>query len=1144
MKESLDIWKDILLRPISEENIICDIIEKRNVEKKNQYQLFEILICETLSKLYPDFHWFITPMSKDKGIDFWAIKNDRSLPFQTKNKPIVIYGQVKRAKNYFNKQKLIEATNKIVQAHNDSYLQERNVYKIMHLISSEKKIAIEFEITTGMVNTFQYIVEVINAEDIFAIWALNKKYFLSIMPLGMDKKEIQYLFAYLDKKSKKWADVIECRIESPDIIYLGDSSEYKLTITNHLNMPVPLEIHIHLSDTTISLIAPQNILKNSVHGLSITLYNKYSVNILIKITEIVNSIPAFISIHSTDGDEILRANFPLKNISSNFKTVINMKPILKEYKILCSAIADNREKLKFFSVVGEGGIGKSTLISEIVIWALNHNYSIFTIEHPCQETSADNVILELFEKLLDSTEYNISLYENLNDLLKIKLSNHYNPNWNNTMNSFFKERKIINVAQFFECIITLLIQLTDTYSVLLNFSNLHWSNAKLLDFFYKLIKNLQLNKSYFNNNLIILFEGRIFEAVKSDYCFKIAYEWFDFYNREPIISLKLEKWSDPLSKNYIESLFEKEGLDPIAQKNRLHITDLIYTHCKGNPMHIKEALIMLKTSKYIERIAYNSYIPVKINCCNIYIPNLIDTIKLRVSYYKKQWPFLIDMLIILSCFKNITYLYKFINTNNTEGNDWEKILIDSGFVNFENDQILFLHENYKNAFSCFLLTQDKNADNVLQWYCIHEYSLSLVEEIKIQLKKKEVNYLNIYQKIVHQLNISSDQKEHYELLLILLNIYEYLPSDKVMKRYHLYKQLETAAKEMGSWKTALEYNQKLKKLKLDNTDYMITCSHGRRNLANIYSFSMKWEQGIEEALNAISDLENFMKNNTFSFDEKFQLEWQRALLYNRLSIAYQFSGNHIEAIVQDKKAMQIAEKNKIFYAMYHIQYERGVWKLNTHPLAGVKLIEEAKNKLLEMKFVSQQEKDLVTIYYEMSLLKKFSTRKTFPKSILKEQLKRCIDLGKSESMLNEALEPIVCYTLCGILNIFLKNNIEAVNFFEKSLTIASRANMEQCLWMCYINVSQTYTILAQEDDIWKDTYNAKAKYYLQEAYELIAESLEINKHLENLTNVYSYPQKLFESANMSKTPKVIMSDKEISYSPVFIKYMDFAFFLL
>jgi len=901
MKESIDIWKNLLLRPISEENIICDIIEKRNSEKKKQYQLFEILICETLSKLYPDFHWYITPMAKDKGVDFWAIKNDRSLPYQTKNKPIVIYGQVKRVKNYFNKQKVIEATNKIIQAHNDSYLQERNVYKIIHLVSSDKKLSIEFEITTGMVNTFQYIVEVINAEEIFAIWALNKKYFLSLMPLGINEEDIQHLFAFLDKKNKIWTDVIECHIESPDIIYLGDLSSYRLTIVNHLNMPIPLEIHIHLIDTTISLVAPQNILKNSIHGLSITLYNKYTVNILIKINEVIKNIPAFISIHSADGDEILHIDFPLTNISSNFKTLINMKPIIEEYKTLCSAIIDDSDKLKFFSVVGEGGIGKSTLISEIIIWAINHNYSIFTIEHPCQEVSENNIIIELFEKLLDSTEYNILLYENLNDLLKVKLSNHYNPIWNNTMNTFFKEKKIINVAQFFECIITLLIQLTDTCSVLLNFSNLHWSNAKLLDFLYKLIKNLQLNKEYFNKNLIILFEGRIFEAVKSDYSLKVAYEWFDFYNRSPIIPLKLEKWSDSLSKEYIESLFRKDGLDPIAQKDRLLITELIYTHCKGNPMHIKEAMIMLNAKKHIERVAYNSYVPMKTNCCNIYIPNLIDTIKLRVSYYKEQWPFLIDMLIILSCLKKVSYLYKFINNIYNDCNDWKGILIDSGFVNFDNDQILFLHENYKSAFSTFLLTQDKNADDVLQWYCSHKCELSLVEEIRVQLKKKEVNYIKIYQKIMQQLNKSSDQKEHYELLLIILSIYEYLPTDDVMKRYHLYKQLETAAKEMGSWKTALEYNQKLKGLRLDSTDYMITCSHGRRNLANIYSFSMKWEQGIEEALNAISDLEKFMKNGNFNFDENFQLEWQRALLYNRLSIAYRFSGNHIEALKQDKK---------------------------------------------------------------------------------------------------------------------------------------------------------------------------------------------------------------------------------------------------
>jgi len=242
--------------------------------------------------------------------------------------------------------------------------------------------------------------------------------------------------------------------------------------------------------------------------------------------------------------------------------------------------------------------------------------------------------------------------------------------------------------------------------------------------------------------------------------------------------------------------------------------------------------------------------------------------------------------------------------------------------------------------------------------------------------------------------------------------------------------------------------------------------------------------------------------------------------------------------------MEIAEENKNLYAIYHIQYERGVWKLNSHPLDGEKLIKEAKTNLIEMNFVSKQEKDLVTIYYEMALLKRITTRKTITKSLLRDQLKRCINLSKSESMLNEALEPIVCYTLCGILNVFLKDNLEAVNYFEKGLTVASRANMEQCLWMCYVNVSQTYIILAQEDNIWKDIYISKSKYYLAEAYKLISESLEINKHLENLISVYSYPKRLFEGFNNSNDPEIVMSDEEMNYSSVFIKYKNFVFFLL
>lgn len=41
--------------------------------------------------------------------------------------------------------------------------------------------------------------------------------------------------------------------------------------------------------------------------------------------------------------------------------------------------------------------------------------------------------------------------------------------------------------------------------------------------------------------------------------------------------------------------------------------------------------------------------------------------------------------------------------------------------------------------------------------------------------------------------------------------------------------------------------------------------------------------------------------------------------------------------------------------------------------------------------------------------------------------------------------------------------------------------MEQCLWMCYLNIAQTYAILSEEDCEWRQIYANKKMYFVNEA---------------------------------------------------------------
>ena len=247
MKNKNNIWKDLFLKKVlidqielHNDNMVLEQTQSKNLG--SSYQVFEVLICMSLCELYPDFYWHLTPVSRDRGIDVWALKEDRPLPFHLQNTPLVIYGQIKRNASYFGEEKIIEATNKIIRAHKDSYLQKRNVYKIIHLISSDENLRKKILTTPGLVDTLSYIVEIIDAKDIFSVWAINKRYFLASFPVKIGPKEKEELNFFLEQHTKNISDLIKYEIEPPENIPIGANVRFKLTIYNLLQIPFSLDL--------------------------------------------------------------------------------------------------------------------------------------------------------------------------------------------------------------------------------------------------------------------------------------------------------------------------------------------------------------------------------------------------------------------------------------------------------------------------------------------------------------------------------------------------------------------------------------------------------------------------------------------------------------------------------------------------------------------------------------------------------------------------------------------------------------------------------------------------------------------------------------------------------------------------------------
>ena len=109
-----EIWTNYLLQKVKG-HYFSNIRTMDSENNESEYQIFEVLVSETIQILYPDYRWHVTPYRGDGGIDFFGEHEIQAMPRMFQIAPLVIYGQVKRKARGFQQEQLIDATNKMIR---------------------------------------------------------------------------------------------------------------------------------------------------------------------------------------------------------------------------------------------------------------------------------------------------------------------------------------------------------------------------------------------------------------------------------------------------------------------------------------------------------------------------------------------------------------------------------------------------------------------------------------------------------------------------------------------------------------------------------------------------------------------------------------------------------------------------------------------------------------------------------------------------------------------------------------------------------------------------------------------------------------------------------------------------------------------
>ncbi len=1143
------IWKGYLLQKVKGK-YFPNASTLREEDAEKDFQVFEVLVSETIGSIYSNYHWHTTPANGDGGVDFWGEQPARPMPEPFQMPPLIIYGQVKRKQSRFRQEDFINSTNKMIRYYYKTDLQKRSLYQLIHVISSDFPFQQELKQEFEYKDSLYYVITTIDAKEMFHIWARAPTFLRHILPtcqLNIERERFIETVAALYSEQKH-AYGIDISVQAP--VFCGRPFEVIVTLMSQVQFPTQLLAKwIPDSQASIYLVSPQGLLER-YNGFPILLLRNYRLTLQCK-----SAIPGtqnlgYLHIKTRFGGDIEEIPLGKVEVKCALAPAYFELPNLNPDKLLRSELDGQNTSMSFYSLVGEGGIGKTTLLQELSNYAVNCGYRCIAVEHPCELTDEADFWWQLFRQLIGPIGATLSFTEMMVEELRAVMGAYYRESWTTALQELFQTGSLQQLGELMECWLCLSIIAADSGPLFIWFSNMHWCSPGAIDLFRRYLKDLQRNQSFFNHKIVIVFEGRTEEALNASTSGAIPYEWLNFQKNPIFKEIRLGKWTKAQCRQYIDALLVREEAGQVELEQCIRIRQFLLARGNGNPMHINELIRFLKQQGNLE---YRDDGRLRVNSSIVAVPmdgKLLDIIRRRAAYYRRALPELSDFLILGAHLVDWPAFQQYAACfRRQSSDDLDSILEEMGFVKMDrvSGSFSFVHEHYKTVFLQMSLFDDSSVHKCLQWAKEAGINVPAQIECRLRLLCQNVRYPEICGRLLTGLLEANGDLAYFEILQLLERIPRDILETNGMPAHRLYRLLMSACMEMGNWETAERYVHALKEMEDDSPAYQIDALFARKYLSNNYSFRMKFDCAQEECEDAVTELEHYLlQSPPMTPEEKRALTRELCLLRNRLSIIYYLSGNHEDAIAMDHTAMKIACEENDLYVKYHIQYEQGLRDLRDNPERGLALIQEAYLRLPQVEqLLGTQEIDLVRADYLMAQLKSASMDGIFPKELLIEVKRDAAEGCRRLSISREHVESLMHHAIYAIVSVIEGQLQEAIRYFQAAAEIAYRASLVHMIWKMHLNIAQCYCLLLrnQEGDL-AEEYRRNIHFHAQETVTVLEGALQENIRLRSsFQTVLEYPLALARQF-VDGVSEPHLSGLSTDYCGIHIQYQAYAFFIL